>query len=206
MSEWGAIEKRVGALRRFNARVGGFVKTVDGYQFSVSPSCPPDKRLHMRGGRNACSWNRGFPAWDYAEERVYTVPDLVADLADPSNVTPVPTFTTAYYYQPFMLCLRLPAVAEQPAAGDWSFYLHGDLSEFETAGEAELYMHNPNFLNYNLWDTNGEIGSTYQLCGVILRNDGQIGVLGAFQPIDVINRGRSYLWPRDLRPRQPFDS
>jgi len=37
-----------------------------------------------------------------------------------------------------------------------------------------------------------------------LRNDGQAGVPGAILPVDVVNRGRSYLWPRDVRPRKYF--
>ena len=206
MNGWSAIGNRINALELANARAAGFVAEVDRYQFRVAPSCPPSKRLHVRGGRNACSWNRGMSAWDYAEYRMYTVPDLVADLGDHASVTPVPSFATAHYYQSFFLCLRLPAVAEQPTAADWTFYLHGDGSEFETTAEAESHFHSTAFLNYNLWDDDALIGSTYQLCGVVLRNDGQIGVDVAFLPIDVINRGRSYTWPRDVRPRQPIDS
>lgn len=39
------------------------------------------------------------------------------------------------------------------------------------------------------------------LCGIILRNNGTTGTGRHFMPIDAVNRGRSYTWPRDLRPQ-----
>ena len=174
----------------------------------ASPSCPPDKRLRVHGGPNFCSWNRGDASWDYAEHRVYTVPNLVADLSDPDSVYTTVTFSNAGWYKSYFFCLRLPAVAEEPTVDDWSFYLHGTEDEFKTTTEAEMWTHRGDFLNHNYLDRDSSmrIGSTYQLCGVILRNDGRTGIAGAILPIDVINRGRSYVWPRDIRPRLPMDS
>ena len=176
----------------------------DTWQFRVFTSCPPDKRLRVIGGRNYCARNRGFSAYDFAEYKCYTVPDLIADLEDPASVLEVPIFSTPYYYQLFFFCLRLPSVEEEPGAEDWTFYLHGTGDEFETSAEAEQWINSETFLEYDLW--NGTVGAVYQLCGVVLRNDGQVEIAGAFQPIDVVNRGRSYLWPRDVRPRQPQDA
>jgi len=194
-------------LLKTQQQIATFAPPGDRYHFTVAPSCPPDKRLHVRGGRNACSWNRGDASWDYAQYRIYTVPDLTADLSDSSSVLYVPEFVVVDYYRAYWLCLRLPVTEEEPTASDWTFYLHGTDDEFETAGEAERWMNTTDFLNYNYldWDSSYLIGSTYQLCGVVLRGDG-IGGVGAFMPIDLVNRGRSYIWPRDIRPRQPSDT
>lgn len=206
MSRWNAALGRLRVIDRTQKRAAAFAPLGDEYQFRVAPSCPPSKRLHMRGGRNANSANRGWAAWNYAQYRVYTVPDLTADLEDSDSVTPLPTFSTANWYQLSILCLRMPAETEEPDANDWSFYLHTDGTEFETAAEAEAWINADEFLLYNLWDTGAAIGSTYALCGIVLRNDGNIDSPGAILPIDVVNRGRSYVWPRDLRPRQSSDS
>lgn len=186
-------------------RASAFVPGADWYLLRVTPFCPPDKRLHLRGGRTNLGYNTGWMVFDVYEERAYTVPDLIADLADPASVTTAVTFTNANYYQFFFLELRLPAVVEEPTAADWSFYLHGTGDEFATAGEAEQWLNSYDFQHSSPWD-HGANGSAYPLCGVVLRNDGQVGVAGAFLPIDVINRNRSYTWPADVRPRQDIYS
>jgi len=196
----------LGRLLRQQRRRKGFVEGADYYWLRVAPSCPPDKRLHMRGGRTYLGYNPQFPAtYDDYEQRAYTVPDLTADLADIDSVTIGVTFTNANYYQFFLLELKLPAEVEEPTASDWSFYLHGTGDEFATAREAEEWLDSYDFQHSEPWDEGTE-GCAYPLCGVVLRNDGETGVSGAFLPIDVVNRGRSYTWPRDVRPRQDIYS
>lgn len=199
----GYIVNKLNMLERQQRRESGFVEGADYYWLRVAPSCPPDKQLHVRGGRTYLSYNPQFPAtFDDYEERAYTVPDLTADLSDSDSVTIDITFTTANYYQFFLLELKLPATVDGPTESDWSFYLHGTGDEFATAGEAEAWLHSTDFQQSSPWDEDTSIGCAYPLCGVVLRNDGQTGVAGAFLPIDVVNRGRSYTWPRDMRPRQ----
>jgi len=184
---------------------GGYVPSNDWYELRVAPSCPPDKQIHMRGGRVYLGANPGWVAYDDYEQRAYTVPPLSADLSDPDSVTIDVTFTNADYYQFFLLQLRLPAVVEEPAVSDWYFYLHGTLDEFPDAGTAEQWLDSYEFQHSSPWYEGAE-GTCYPLCGVVLRNDGQTGVSGAFLPIDMVNRNRSYIWPTDMRPLQDIYS
>jgi len=202
------LVETLGRLRKTTDRQSAFVPQESWNQFRVSPTCPPSTRLYVRRGRIYAGYNPTRADIDDWEFHAWTVPSLSADVADPDSVTIDVTFTTANYYQFFFLELRVPAVIEEPNESDWSFYLHGTEDEFKTTTEAEMWTHTDDFLNHNYldWDSSMRIGSTYQLCGVILRNDGRTGIAGAFLPIDVINRGRSYVWPRDIRPRLPMDS
>jgi len=192
-------------LVRQQRKQSAFVPGADWYTLRVSPSCPPDKNLHVRGGRTYLGTNTGWVLYDDYEERAYTVPDLTANLADPDSVTATITFVNASYYQFFFLELRLPAIVEGPAESDWSFYLHGTGDEFATASAAEEWMDSYDFQHSSPWYHAGD-GSAYPLCGLVLRNDGQVGVDGAILPVDLVNRGRSYIWPRDVRPRQDIYS
>jgi len=192
-----------GVLKRDIERASGYVRNSEWYELRVSPTCPPSKQVNMHGGRTFLSYNWADAAYDDFEYRAYTVPDLTADLSDPDSVFTAVTFTTAHYYQFFVLELRTPSVVEEPTKNDWSFYLHGTGDEFEMAGEAEQSINAEVFRQSGVWD-HGVDGCAYPLCGVVLRNDGYVGATGAFLPIDVINRGGSYIWPRDLRPRLPI--
>ncbi len=194
------IQGRLDRLQREVNRAGAYVSGGDFYALRVAPFCPPDKRLHMRGGRTYLGYNWGWAVFDDYEQRVYTVPDLIADLADPASVTVDVTFSNAGYFQFFILELALPAVVEEPETSDWGFYLHGTGAEFATEADAEESINSTTFQESEAWE-HGADGSAYPLCGVVLQNDGQIEVSGAFLPIDVVNRGRSYIWPRDLRSR-----
>ena len=172
----------------------------------VAPTCPPSQLVHVRGGRTYLGGNFSKAVLDAFEERAYTIPDLTADLADPASVTVTVEFSTVNYYQFFLLEITTPAEAELPEASDWSFYLHGTGDEFATGGEAEQWLHSEDFQYSEPWDHYADGIMGYPLCGVVLRNDGQVDVSGAFLPIDVVNRGRSYLWPRDMRPLQLMSS
>lgn len=166
----------------------------------VSPSCPPSKAMHVRGGRSYLG-NSYYTGWDDYEERAYTIPDLVADLDDVESVVTDILFTTAGAYQFFLLEMCLPAVIEEPTASDWTFYLHGTGDEFDTAAEAEAWLDSETFQNSEAWD-HGSDGICYPLCGLVLKNDGNVGLGRSILPIDAVNRGRSYMWPRDMRPLQ----
>jgi len=192
---------RIDRLSRKKRRQNAFVPGADWYSLRVAPTCPPSKQLHMRSSRINLSYNPGWGTFDDYEFRAYDVPDLIADLADPASVTVTVTFTNAGYYQLFLLELKLPAVVENPAATDWSFNLHGTNDELATAGETEAWLNSETFQKSSPW-YHTTIGCAYPLCGLVLKNDGQVGVSGAFLEVDLVNRGRSYIWPRDMRPRQ----
>jgi len=136
----GGLMGRVDRLQRNQQRAGGYVPGADWYNLRVAPTCPPSKQLHMHGGRTNLAWNSTLADLDDYEQRAYTVPDLVADLADVNSVYVDVTFVNANYYQFYFLELRTPAVLENPSASQWSFYLHGTGDEFATAGEAEAWM------------------------------------------------------------------
>jgi hypothetical protein len=173
----------------------------DWYALRVSPSCPPDKRLYMQGGLVYCTRDSTFGSgtWDY---RAYTVPSLVADLADPAQVTVDVTFTNANWYKVYVLLLKRPLEAVEPTATDWTFWLWGTDTELETSTEAEAHMTWETMHDSWPWYDFRDDYHGYPLCGVVLRNDGNTGVSGAFLPVGFTNRGGSYQWPVDLRPRR----
>ena len=143
---------------------------------------------------------------DDCEYRAWTVPTLTADVSDPDSVTTDVTFNNAGFYQLFLLELRTPKNPEEPDIDDWWFYLHGTGDEFQTSSECELWLDSYDFQHSFMWKIDvSDTGFTredvaYPLCGLVLRNDGRAGVSGAILPIDLVNRGRSYMWPRDMRP------
>lgn len=194
------FEWRILDLQKAQRRAGGFAPPTYVDMLRVAPSCPPSQCMNIRGGRLYAGYNWGNAAFDDYEQRAYTVPDLSADLADPDSVTVEVSFTIADYYQFFFLELKLPAVVDGPTSSDWSFYLHGTGDELATAGDAELWMDSYDFQRSSPWDE-GTNGLAFPLCGLVLKNDGRIGVAGAFLPVDAVNRGRSYTWPTDIRPR-----
>ena len=192
---------RTERLQQSENRQAAFVPGAEWYELRVSPTCPPSKSVTLRGGRLYAGYNPGWASFDVYEQRAYTVPELTADLDDTASVTVDVTFTNAGYYQLFLLELKLPAVVENPAAGDWAFNLHGTNDELATAELAEAWMNSTTFTESSPW-YHGALGTAYPLCGLVLKNNGQVGVSGAFLPVGLVNRGESYIWPRDMRPRQ----
>lgn len=180
----------------------GFEPGADWYQFRTAPSCPPDKRIHMRGG---LGWNGPGYSWTDSPYYGWWVPDRIADLEDTDSVTVDITFTTAGYYLGYALALLIPEAPDSPAANDWNFTLIGTDDEQATAQEAEddllTWLQQS---NWGVWAWRGdalgyEVG--YPLCGMVLKNDGTVGAGAHILPIDSVNRGRSYIFLPDLRPR-----
>lgn len=187
-----AIDKLLKTQDKLSSRVEG----AEWYALRVAPSCPPDKRVHMRGGK----WFPGYYglAWNDWDHRAYTVPDLVAEIDNPDSVGIDVAFTTAGWFKPVVLHLSLPGEIEEPAEADWTFYLHDTGEEFATAGAAEAWFNSDDFRDSSPWE--GDNG--LPLCGLVLKNSGMaVGGCQIF-PIDMINRGGSYIWPTDLRPRR----
>ena len=200
------LQRRLDALRAKTQRLGGFLAQESWNQFRVAATCPPSTRLHVRGGRFYSGNNPTIADIDDYEKRAWTVPALVADVGDLDSVGVDVTFANAHYYQFFVLELRIPKVIEEPTASDWWFYIHTIYNEFATAGEAEAYLMTSEFQNdpdENCCWKHPPYPHTefvaYPLCGLVLRNNGQIGSGCPILPIDPVNRGRSYMWPVDFR-------
>lgn len=173
------LDRRVEKLTRQQEWQKAFVSDPEHAYFKVSASCPPSLSLHMRGGL----------MYEYQDiGDAWFVDDITVDLSDPDQIgTKSFTFTSADYYLGYVLRLT-------GGAGP-TFYVSGSDTEFATAGEAEEdlmdYIQGTNYI----WHFN------YPLCGLILRNNGTLGTGYNILPVDTVNRGRSYIWPRDLRPR-----
>ena len=198
------IQDRVLALKQNAERKVGFVEDESWYMFRVAPTCPPSRRLHMRGGRLVSTYLYGSPV-DEWEKRTWTVPNLTVDLADVTSASVDISFENPDYYQFFLLELRMPLEPELPTASDWMFYLHGTWDEFATAGEAEAWMSSLTFqqshpLDHYYYRSRAD-GDFYgfALCGLVLKNNGEPGGGCPILPVDLVNRGRSYMWPVDLR-------
>jgi hypothetical protein len=193
------LARRIDRLNKDTGRQAGFMSDPSWYAFRVAPSCPPDKQVHMRGGLGFCGTS---DQWDPFSRRAYQVPNLTADLADTDSVETDITFVTANYYLAYVLLLRLPEAgwADDPSASDWCFRLVGSGTEFATAAEAENDMEEEAMWQQYPWASGGTTRG-YPLCGLVLRNDGTVGNGAPILPVDVVNRGRSYMWPRDIRPR-----
>ena len=193
------ILRRLDKLQKQNERRSGFVERESWNMFRVAPSCPPSKLVHARGGRLYATYIYGaaFDPWEY---RAWTVPSLTADLGDMGSVTNDVVFTNANYYQFFLLELRLPLEAEEPTESDWAFYIHGTGDEFATSAEAEAWLNSEDFQLSEPWDHRSEDIFAYPLCGLVLKNDGNVGGGCQILPVDLVNRDRSYIWPRDFRP------
>lgn len=189
------IQKRIEAMKRQQAKQASRSAGGEWYELKVSPTCPPSTSLFVRGGRE---FNAALvAAYNY---RVYTIPDKTVDLTDPDQAGIDIAFSNANWYQVYCLLMKLPAEPDQPTADDWQFLLWGDGVELETSGEAEAYMEIPILVDSQPW-YDGSLNG-YPLCGIILRNNGTIGAGCPILPVDLVNRGRSYLWPPDVRPKR----
>ena len=187
-----AIDRRIQRLERQGQREAGFELPGRWYELRVAPSCPPDKRLHIRGGIVTPS---GY--WGYVIQNDFVL-DWICDFENDGETQMDLIFSNANYYLPIILCYYW----------EWVAYYHYYLAEqyaepvfdnvigieVETSSEAEAQI--DAWMNgYTQW-----YQETMPLWGVVLKNDGATGVQYAIEPIDAVNRGRSYLY-RDVRAR-----
>ena len=186
-----SYSKRVQTLMMEQDREAGYEVPSRWYELLVSPSCPPDKRLHIRGGIATTSARWGWIMYNDF------MPHTICDFENEGETQMTLTFTSANYYFPLILCYY----------GDWVAYRYFDPDRFaepvfdnvtgtevKTAADAEAQI--------DAWMNGYTDWYNYRLplWGVVLKNDGQTGIPYAILPVDSINRGRSYLY-RDCRAR-----
>jgi len=174
--------------RERKARSDADYRNSDDANFKVRATCPPSTSVLITGGW-ACyppSFYDGGLAW-FAETQT-------VDLAD-EDAAPFYwpyTFTNAYWYMPLVVGLYLSGEPSGSApfqlygTGTPRYLTGGGNEEFETATEAEGAL--DTFIDDNVCE------SCLALCRLVLRNNGNTIDPNQFQPIDQVNRGRSYIW------------
>jgi len=189
-SSWGGIfEGRMDSIER-KQRQNATKQTPTAWDtraFQVAVSCPPDKSVHVRTG--FIWWFSGLYG---ANGRL--IPAQTIDFTWTAKFSTLTTFTTANYYKGVVVGLEQ---GQQQAGHTYSWFAGGGGGiEYATAAEAEDGIMSVCY-NDSPW------GSSYPLCGIVLKNDGVTATVNSILPIDAANRGRSYLW-RDLRPLNLF--
>ena len=188
LREYVWANRKVALLEDDQARRGAYTEPNYQYNFRAAVSCPPDTRIHMRGGQ---VW--GDP--DQWDGRSWYVDSASYDLADATDTGYNYTFTNADYYRPMAVMLRYSG--NSLALGtDPPIYIMPGASEYATAAEAEEAAYPP-------WP-GGEFDPDawwgIPLGIFIIKNNGNTTLPNQFLPIDRVNRGRSYLF-RQLRLR-----
>lgn len=153
--------------------------------FRVSPSCPPDRKIWMRGG--LLYWSpSGFGAtYSY---KGWWLNSTQIDLADITKIDVDVTFVNANYFLGYAVLLAVPSDPD-----NLTFILNGTGVEYSTAVDCENALVDALFT-----ETPWYYG--YPLCAVVLKNDGIVGSGCNILPIDYVNRGRSYMFRPDIRP------
>jgi len=191
---YGVLDRRIQQLERQRDREAGFELPSRWYEFLVAPSCPPDKRLHIRGGTVTAS---AYWAWIMASD---FVPDWICDFEDATKTGMDLVFANAGYHLPVIMCYHYDFVATYSYYGDewftWNDQVFTNVIGTEVATPTEAEAQIDAWMNgYTQW-----YQEVMPLWGVIFKNDGQTGVPYAILPIEQVNRGRSYLY-RDVRAR-----
>lgn len=183
-----SLDNRLRTLERTQDRKAANVEVPREYDFLISPFCPPDKRLYIRGG---------YATESYAFDGVVlqsATPIVICDFENEEETQLALTFTNANYYLPIILCYY----------GDWigvrTFDLDYELPVFDNVTGTEVATAAGAEAQIDAWMNGYTDWSYYRfpLRGVVLRNNGETGVPYAILPIDSVNRGRSYLY-RDAR-------
>ena len=186
-----AVDRRLRRLEAQQARKAALEPDTISWQLQVTASCPPDKRVHIRSGI-------GVPAYQWgAVMQADFVPDQIGDFENSTETQMDLMFSNAGYYLPIVLCYYGDWVCYHSLGGGYLEPVFDNVigAEVETAAEAEVQI--DGFLN--------GVGQWYNyrvpLSGLVFKNDGRIDTQYAILPIDVVNRGRSYLY-RDARVRR----
>ena len=175
--------QRLRELQQADNRQAARSDNVEADSFLAAITCPPSTQIWVRGG---FLW-QGTYGGDGVGWRVSSA---TFDLADEEDTGASIIFASPDHYIGVVLALYQGAYPGEAQR----LRLHWDGVEYATAAEAEdaadaaLYSQSPAF-------------EDYPLALAILRNSGDTASPNQFQPVDAVNRGRSYLW-RDVRPLQ----
>ena len=219
MGQGQGIGRWLGAIGNDIGRGKSRTNVIQDYDFVVAPTCPPTTALYIRAGK---AWpNSNFHGvYEFNVEK----PADTVDFAATTNVgyydVPQPgvpldlSFASAGYYKAVVLCLNYWWIASEQyddedfdGGDDWKYYVLGGITEYATATDSEAAIDAvlaggagevPGFAATDP-ETKVFAWCYFPLRAIVLRNDGTTGVPGAVQPIDLLNRGRSYLY-RDVRP------
>lgn len=188
-------------LVRKQEKVAGFVREQDAYSFSLSPTCPPSTTIRFSGGY---SWQ----VYSYLIEYGWHIPSYEVDITDPNKVSVrlgfagyTHTFSHANWYAPCLFVVSNDLEPPTPPdtwpeeIDDYSVYLYGNVAggttppylvEYETSAQAEDACR----------QIIGHASAAYgMVCGgIILRNNGNTYAPNEYAPVDMVNRGRSYLF------------
>lgn len=182
------LDRQVRALERQANRAAAYEPHADWWRFAVSVSQPPDTRLHMRGG---FLYSNPYMGYGYGGGR-WRIEPRSFDLSDVAVTGESVTFAHSYWYLGWVVVHQVTYPDYTPSRPIWV----AASDEVATAAEAEEgaldWLH-------VAWSYAWENGIVLGV--VVLRNNGDTGQPNQFQPIDAVNRGRSYLWRRDTKPR-----
>ena len=183
-------DTRLRKLENKQAREQAFVPDDKWYNLLIAPSCPPDKRLHIRRGIVSPGGRWGFNMQDDY------IPNWICDFENETETQMALSFTNANYYLGIILCYYGEWAAYRTLGGGYSDPVFDNVIGTEVAMAAEAEAQLDAYLN----GTDQWYYYRVPLWGVVLRNDGQVGVNYAILPVDIVNRGRSYLY-RDARAK-----
>lgn len=224
-----SIGRRLSYIKREQEKRTSYQIDDSWYSFVAMPTCPPSTSIAVHGG--VCIESKSFWGMDDVNRHdglAWTVPNLVKDLTVESEsrvdmgfvsegqYTPL-SWATANSYKGGILLLLLPDVEENPSASDWRLRLLCYEEEYTITSDAEarliawLWEEIDPSIDWDAYYWPAPVRGPWMayeyqetgmpLCGIILRNNGTTGIGRYFMEIDVVNRGRSYTWPRDMRPQ-----
>ena len=229
MSQAQLLTSQINDLRNSVSRAKGRENVIQDYDFSISPTCPPSTAVVVRQGKvwiNSAWWfflgyivEKPSDTVDFGDHNnigYYQWPN------PPQGPALDLSFENAGHYKAIALMFSATQdgwvfgerVSEDESFyegnGDWKYYVLGGQQEHATAqgAEAEIDV----MLNGGLGDNAGVDPSNdndsrgiyswiyFPLWTIIFRNNGTTESPNAILPIDLLNRGRSYLY-RDLRAK-----
>lgn len=194
----------IGEVSRAEERRAARDLAPEPYQFRIDATCPPTTAVTIRPG----NMQRNATYWFWVDYDVQT-PMMTIDFADLGATMAAEedgsdlltcTFANAYWYIGLVIGFNYEYIQERDTDPDWLpvWLYSGGQTEYATAQEAEAEVDlllNGTF-QVSQWDRQC-------LWSFVLRNNGTVDLAGQIQPIDPLNRGRSYLY-RDARERYPM--
>ena len=188
MSVWDVVGNKIKrAEQEENIRAAN-VEVSRGYDFSVAPPCPPDKRLYIRGGY--VTESRGFDGVVLQSD----TPFMTCDFENEEETGMPLLFDNSFHYLPIILCYYGDWIAFRTFGETYETPVFDNVIGEEVATPAEAEAQIDAWMNgYTDWSY-----YRFPLRAVVLRNNGATGTRYAILPIDTVNRGRSYLY-RDAR-------